>query len=73
MLARFSETDPDYLWKVDNLVAVVVVTGDQCPRNSGDWVAIQMLHRAFLASYAFYGDLHNPMQFVYLQQYQVVA
>lgn len=42
-------------------------------RKGGDWVAIQMLNHAFLASYAFYGDLHNPVQFVYIEQYQVVA
>jgi len=41
--------------------------------KSGDWVAIQMFHHALYASYAFYGDLHNPKQFLYLVQYQSVA
>ena len=55
------------------IVADAVRTNVTVQKNSGDWVAIQMLHHAFLASYAFYGDLHNPMQFIYVEQYQVVA
>ena len=54
-------------------MAVGVVSNGISQRKGGDWVAIQMFHYAFYASYAFYGDLHNLMRFVYIEQYQVVA
>ena len=41
--------------------------------KGGDWVAIEMFHHAFLASYALYGDLHNPMRFVYIEHGKAVA
>lgn len=55
------------------IVADAVRTNVTVHIKSGDWVAIEMFHHAFLASYALYGDLHNPMRFVYIEHRKAVA